>query len=314
MGRISTGAIPDIYITRIHNPQDPDCEVHCESFSRLAEIFGRNTGAHRHSRFYQVHLLHQGSIRLHLDEGVHAGQAPLVFLTPPAVPHAFHSDDQTEGWVISVRQEVVRGWRSEMTGQVPGDWLRRPAFLLLGDGTGALSDEGRRLMDFGRLLQGEFRGAGLGRSALLKALALCFFTSLGRLLASRTVSSVESRRSGEDLRIFLGFCDLVEARFQEHLALRQYARLLRVTESRLNDVCRRVASLASKELVHERLLAEARRLLRFSLIPVSELGYRLGFADPGYFSRFFKQRAGCSPSEFRQQHQAEALKSTSALG
>jgi AraC family 4-hydroxyphenylacetate 3-monooxygenase operon regulatory protein len=141
---------------------------------------------------------------------------------------------------------------------------------------------------------------------VLSALALCFFTSLGRLISSRTHSATPSHKSGEDLRIFLAFCDLVEAQFKKHLTLGDYARRLKVTEARLNDVCRRVANLASKELVHERVLAEARRLLRFSLTPVSELGYQLGFADPGYFSRFFKQRTGLSPSDFRRRHQPAA--------
>ena len=72
-----------------------------------------------------------------------------------------------------------------------------------------------------------------------------------------------------------------------------------VAEMRLDDICRRMANLPSKEVVHERLLQEARRLLRFSAVPVSEIGYQLGFADPAYFSRFFTKRTGLPPSQFR---------------
>ncbi len=54
-----------------------------------------------------------------------------------------------------------------------------------------------------------------------------------------------------------------------------------------------------KEMIHERLLQEARRLLQFSAIPVSEISYQLGFADPAYFSRFFTKRCGTSPSQYR---------------
>lgn len=295
--------IPDIHLSRIHNPDDQDSDVHCESFGRLAQIFGRNTPAHRHSRFYQVHLLQQGSIRLQLDEQFHAGRAPLAFLTPPAAPHAFYSDDETEGLVITVRQEVVRAWYAGMPGHWPKALLREPAFLPLADQEGVVSEEGQRLMDIARLLQGEFRGSRPGRSAALSSLGLCFFVGLSRLITMRADPAPVDRRSNEDLRIFLAFCDLVEARFREHLTLQRYARQLKVTEARLNDICRRVAQIASKELVHERLLAEARRLLRFSLTPVAELGYQLGFADPGYFSRFFKQRTGLSPSDFRLRYQ-----------
>ncbi|MEQ1581573.1 MAG: helix-turn-helix domain-containing protein [Steroidobacteraceae bacterium] len=304
--KTASSSIPDIYITRIHNPGDPDCDVHCESFSRLAEVFGRNTPAHRHTRFYQVHLLFQGSIRLQLDEGIYAGRAPLVFLTPPAAPHAFFADEETEGVVISVRQEVVRGWQAATPGLWSEGQMQEAAFLLLADRTSGPSEEERRLMDLGGQLQLEFRGTGLGRSPMLTALALCFFITLGRLISSRSDSEAPIHKSGEDLHLFLAFCDLVEAHFQQHLTVAQYARRLKVTQARLNDVCRRVADIASKELVHERVLAEARRRLRFSLTPVSELCYQLGFTDPGYFSRFFKQRTGLSPSDFRRRHQAEA--------
>lgn len=58
------------------------------------------------------------------------------------------------------------------------------------------------------------------------------------------------------------------------------------------------------EVVHERLLQEARRMLRFSGMPVGEISYQLGFADPAYFSRFFTRRAGVPPSQFRHDGQA----------
>jgi AraC family transcriptional regulator, 4-hydroxyphenylacetate 3-monooxygenase operon regulatory protein len=79
-----------------------------------------------------------------------------------------------------------------------------------------------------------------------------------------------------------------------------YAKRLSVTEARLNDVCRRMAQRPSKEVVHERLLQEARRLLRFSGVPVNEISYQLGFADPAYFSRFFTKRSGVPPGQYRQ--------------
>ena len=92
---------------------------------------------------------------------------------------------------------------------------------------------------------------------------------------------------------------MIEANFRDHLTLSDYAGRLSITGARLNDICRRMANLPSKEVVHERLLQEARRLLRFSAVQVSEIGYQLGFADPAYFSRFFTKRTGLSPSQFR---------------
>ena len=54
------------------------------------------------------------------------------------------------------------------------------------------------------------------------------------------------------------------------------------------------------KLIHERLLLEAKRLLRYSDLPVADIADQLNFEDPSYFSRFFKKHTGFSPSEFRE--------------
>ena len=101
------------------------------------------------------------------------------------------------------------------------------------------------------------------------------------------------------MALFLQFCDMVEAHFRDHMTLGEYAKGLSVTEARLNDICRRMANQPSKEIVHERMLQEARRLLRYTATPIGEICFQLGFADPAYFSRFFTRRTGQSPSQFR---------------
>ncbi|RJK96572.1 helix-turn-helix domain-containing protein, partial [Paracoccus aestuarii] len=46
-------------------------------------------------------------------------------------------------------------------------------------------------------------------------------------------------------------------------------------------------------------MAEACRLIAFTRMPVAQIGYRLGFGDPSYFSRRFRRRMGESPSDYR---------------
>jgi AraC family 4-hydroxyphenylacetate 3-monooxygenase operon regulatory protein len=302
----TTQSIPDIYISRVYNPDDPECDVHYETFGRLAEFFGRNTPAHRHSRFFQVHLLTRGSIRLNLDDQVYCGDAPLAFLTPPAVPHALYSEGDTDGHVITVRQETVRAWCAATQGQWPEGNLRTATFLPLSQFAAEYQPEVERLLHIAEMLQRESASKEAGRSAALQVLGQYLFISLQRLLVANVPSQASKRERGEDLRIFLKFCDLVETHFKDHINLAEYASQLAITEARLNDICRRMASLASKEMIHDRLLQEARRQLRFSAVPVSEISYQLGFADPAYFSRFFTRRTGVSPSQFRIQCEARA--------
>ena len=51
-----------------------------------------------------------------------------------------------------------------------------------------------------------------------------------------------------------------------------------------------------------RLILESKRLLAHSDLNVSEIAYQLGFEDPSYFTRLFRQVEGLSPREFREEY------------
>lgn len=293
--------IPDIHIGRVYDQRDPECEIHYETFSRLADFFGRNTPPHRHYCFYQVHFLLSGSIHLNLDGRVYGGNAPFLIFTPPTLPHSFYSADGTDGHVLTIRQELVRVWFKQMPGQWPDSLLRDPVFFELDTASESHGQGVAQMAETIGQLQREFFGDGCGRLAALRALGELFFIQMGRLLLTRATVPARHQERSEDQRLFLNFCDLVEGHFRDHLTLTEYAGRLSITEARLNDICRRMVNQPSKEVVHDRLLQEARRLLRFTGAPVTEISYHLGFSDPAYFTRFFTKRSGLSPSQFRLQ-------------
>jgi AraC family transcriptional activator of pobA len=53
------------------------------------------------------------------------------------------------------------------------------------------------------------------------------------------------------------------------------------------------------KILRRRLMLEAKRLLLYSNMTISEVAYFLGFDDPAYFSRVFRQDEGVSPRGFR---------------
>ena len=291
--------IADIHIGRVYDQRDPEGEIHYETFGRLADFFGRNTPVHRHYCFFQVHVLTKGAIHLNLDGRGYRGRAPVLIFTPPTAPHSFYSDDDTDGHVLTVRQEAVRRWQQQTPGQWPDGLLREPAFLELETLVGAWRPEFDALVRVVELLQIEYFAENAGRAAALQALGQCFFIHLSRLMAMQAPDGAARAERAPDMTLFLQFCDMVEAHFRDHLTLGEYARRLSVTEARLNDICRRMADQPPKEIVHERILQEARRLLRYTAVPIGEICFQLGFADPAYFSRFFTRRTGRSPSHFR---------------
>jgi len=93
---------------------------------------------------------------------------------------------------------------------------------------------------------------------------------------------------------------LIELHYREGLGVDDFAQRLGVTRAHLHDACRRATGRTPLALLHERLLAEARARLEQTDLSVEQIGYGIGFRDPGYFNRFFKRLAGESPGAYRR--------------
>ena len=90
-----------------------------------------------------------------------------------------------------------------------------------------------------------------------------------------------------------------------------YAELLQSNVGRLDEALKRASGRTAAQLIRDRLLLVAKRRLMFTCQPVAELAFELGFADPAYFGRFFRQRTQLSPGDFRRRPSEWARKSTS---
>ncbi len=73
-----------------------------------------------------------------------------------------------------------------------------------------------------------------------------------------------------------------------------------MTSAHLNTLCRRLAGRSALQLLHERLLLEAKRQLTYTNMTIGQVADTLGFSEPAYFTRFFKRHTGFSPKAFRQ--------------
>lgn len=96
------------------------------------------------------------------------------------------------------------------------------------------------------------------------------------------------------------FRQLVELHYREGLRIDEFAKRLRVTRSHLHAACLRATGLTPLALLHDRLLGEACARLKQATLSVEQVGYGLGFRDPGYFNRFFKRLTGQSPGAYRR--------------
>ena len=108
-----------------------------------------------------------------------------------------------------------------------------------------------------------------------------------------------SVQTADDVHIVREFNFLVEQHFKERHSVNDYAELIGRSPKTLSNLFKKAGSKTPLQFIHERILLEARRLLRFTDKDVSEIGYDLGFTDIHSFSRFFKKKEGIAPLSYR---------------
>ena len=96
------------------------------------------------------------------------------------------------------------------------------------------------------------------------------------------------------------FTSILERDFARHHDTGHYADALAVPPAQLSKALAGVTGRTTKQLITERVMLEAARLLRFSDLTVGEIAFRAGFDDQLYFSRAFKRHYGEAPMRYRE--------------
>jgi len=82
--------------------------------------------------------------------------------------------------------------------------------------------------------------------------------------------------------------------------VKDYAELLGESPIVLNRAIKSVTDKTASEIIIERLILKAKRLLLFSDLSNKEVAYKLNYEDPSYFARIFRKKTSFTPSEFRK--------------
>ncbi len=101
--------------------------------------------------------------------------------------------------------------------------------------------------------------------------------------------------------IVRSFNYLVETNFKSKHTVGEYAELLNKSPKTLSNLFSKQNQKTPLQIIQERVLLEARRLLAYTEKGVSEIAYEIGFDSLQSFSRFFKNKQGVSPVEYRKQ-------------
>lgn len=140
------------------------------------------------------------------------------------------------------------------------------------------------------------------QAAILQNLLHNFLLLSEREIRNQKVTTI---KKGADLDDVMLFRAVLEANYKNQKQVHFYAKQLIITQKRLNQATTKVLGKSPKELIDERVVLEAKRILAHTTESVKEIAYHLGFEEPTNFIKFFKKHATVTPTEFRE-HNAMA--------
>ena len=274
--------------------------LHCEQIAERSQRHDWEIRPHRHAALLQILHIASGDAQAWLDGHTQALTGPCVLVLPALAPHGFVFAPDVDGTVITVLEQHLAPLLARapalaaLLGQrqwlqwAPGD----AAAVALGAGVGQLRQE--------------FAATGVWRELALDAALLQLVVLLGRLLGhfvgrpQQPASLAEAALpGGRSLAHVRRLRTLVELQFRQQPSVAALAATLGITPTQLNRVCQQVLGHSALGVLHGRLVLEAQRDLAYTTLSVKQIALGLGFADAGYFSRFFLRQTGHTPSAWR---------------
>lgn len=149
-----------------------------------------------------------------------------------------------------------------------------------------------------RSIEREYKSKNEFREELIRSYLNIFLIESRRMFAGQ--ERPEEASPSNSARLFRAFRIHLEKNFSKLHQVQDFAGIMAITEKYLNELCKKTSGKTASELIHERIVLEAKRLLLHSDLNNKEVAYFLSFDDPSHFSKFFKRKTGLTPSAFRK--------------
>lgn len=121
------------------------------------------------------------------------------------------------------------------------------------------------------------------------------------ILLSRTYydNTIERKTFTYELIQLHRFETLIDSHFKEHKSVSFYANKMNLSLKQLSYLCKKVLDKTPSELLLERIILEAKRLIIHSDMPIAFISDSLNYNDNSYFTRIFKKSCNQTPNQFR---------------
>lgn len=253
---------------------------------------------HRHN-FYAAVLFTKGSGIHEIDfQRYDVSEGSLFFLSPGQI-HSWELSEDIDGYIFFCSQEFY-----EM--HYVNQKLRNFPFF------GSVSFPRKLQLDASELkknihlfqeLGREHQSDNLMKNGLILSLMSQIFINSTRLF-SKNFDPLSSSAGLSYFKHYQDFESLIELHFTEHKSIAYYASLLGISPKHLNRTVRAVVQKTATEVITERVVLEAKRMLMYLDENLVDIAFRLGYEEYSYFVRVFRKNSGMTPTQFMRKYKA----------
>ncbi|MFD2244722.1 helix-turn-helix domain-containing protein [Pontibacter ruber] len=286
--------LPTYQIQDFDARRQKECYFYISSFAAHLKAHKFIQKPHKHN-FFIVLIITQGTGIHTVDFKEYQVEPNTVFFMAPGQVHSWQLSDDTDGFILFFTPEFyLLTYPHKKLFSFPFfNGLLHSPVLTFG------IPERDLLLGLVGSMQHEFIQQQLLKEDVLRDYLDILLISLTRMYRLHYKEEFFAVSSLSQLQLLE---NLIDRYYKEHKPVSFYAEELNLTAKQLNEISKRSTGKTPTELIQERLVLEAQRLLVHSDLTVSQVAMELGYFDNAYFFRFFKKHVGKTPEQFRNTH------------
>lgn len=266
--------------------------LHHEMLETRSKIYDWEIKEHLHADLYQVFIILEGNGVLISGENESKLEGPSIILIPANTVHGFVFQPDIEGEVITFSETFLENIFKDS----PKILMETMQLKILNFGQDIPRFE--QIIQYKSQILEELIEENPAKSSVIQLLFQLLFIQIYRysIIDKQEISVSDNRM----LNYFKAFQKNIKQTITETKSVEAYAKELNITAVHLNRICQAIVKKSALQIIHEYLIAEAKKYLLNTNYSISEISYFLNFKDPAYFTRLFKKQTGVSPSEFKK--------------
>ncbi|HEU0137480.1 MAG TPA: helix-turn-helix transcriptional regulator [Flavobacterium sp.] len=250
---------------------------------------------HKHD-FYATMIFTKGSGIHEIDFRSYDVRPGSIFLLMPGQTHHWELSADADGIIFFHTQEY---YETHYINQP----LRDFPFFSSAQNIPVLRFNGQLMHDFELLFKKVLEvneNIGVKKTPLLLSIISQIYIELQRSMDPD--ANADTIRPHNYQNQFRRFETLVEQHYRTERSAAQYASWMNMSAKHLNRIAQAVLNKSTTEVITDRVVLEAKRMLIYAHNNFNETARQLGFDDYAHFSKIFKKKTGMTPTYFSAQY------------